>query len=461
MTPDPAPDLAPAPRVGDGRSARWLARSGLLVAVLGWLWPIGAGGSMPVGGDATQFSIGLMATPAPVAPGGPMAPLERPLGVRVPRPGGEPDGGVLPAPLGVRPFIGGIGLCGHPGFPFPLGGPGRRVDGPAVRRKRVGRGPGGLRLGRFGLLPDPPAAPVGLHRRELDALGLGPGVDDRPGGRIAHAAGAGAGRRARRANPARPLPARLQHRGRRPAAGPPRGGAGPVAGVAGGPPGARGDDPAGGRAARTDAGPGAALGGDSGLRVPVGVRREPGPPDRPRRARAVPPLAALAAGGVGPVPHRPRGVPGLRRARPPLPRGPGRAGPVAVRPIRPGAGGAGAGLHGAEPRAVRAGVPRTHQAAGVLVLPGPGAVGAGLQPGAGDPGRSRGSTSPARRAGADGRSSGTRRRRPWRSARSSGGSSWRWRRAATPAGRRPSRRSTASWPPPPGPACPASGRSGG
>src|SRR6185312_17383273 len=36
----------------------------LLILTLGiaiWLWPIGLGGRMPVGGDVTQFSIGLMA----------------------------------------------------------------------------------------------------------------------------------------------------------------------------------------------------------------------------------------------------------------------------------------------------------------------------------------------------------------------------------------------------------------
>ncbi len=33
----------------------------LIVGILAWLWPIGLGGRMPVGGDVTQFSIGLMA----------------------------------------------------------------------------------------------------------------------------------------------------------------------------------------------------------------------------------------------------------------------------------------------------------------------------------------------------------------------------------------------------------------
>ena len=33
----------------------------MIVGILAWLWPIGLGGRMPVGGDVTQFSIGLMA----------------------------------------------------------------------------------------------------------------------------------------------------------------------------------------------------------------------------------------------------------------------------------------------------------------------------------------------------------------------------------------------------------------
>ena len=32
----------------------------VVLAVVAWLWPIGIGGKMPVGGDVTQFFIGLM-----------------------------------------------------------------------------------------------------------------------------------------------------------------------------------------------------------------------------------------------------------------------------------------------------------------------------------------------------------------------------------------------------------------
>jgi hypothetical protein len=47
----------------DEDDSRWrmLPVVGQCVAVLAWLWPIGLGGRMPVGGDVTQFSIGLMA----------------------------------------------------------------------------------------------------------------------------------------------------------------------------------------------------------------------------------------------------------------------------------------------------------------------------------------------------------------------------------------------------------------
>jgi len=40
---------------------RLAPRCAMLGGVLAWLWPIGSGGQMPVGGDATQFSMGLMA----------------------------------------------------------------------------------------------------------------------------------------------------------------------------------------------------------------------------------------------------------------------------------------------------------------------------------------------------------------------------------------------------------------
>jgi len=41
--------------------ARWWGPIVVIAASLGWLWPIGLGGRMPVGGDVTQFQIGLMA----------------------------------------------------------------------------------------------------------------------------------------------------------------------------------------------------------------------------------------------------------------------------------------------------------------------------------------------------------------------------------------------------------------
>ena len=46
-------------RIGDALE-RWGPRLAMVAGVLAWLWPIGLGGRMPIGGDATQFSAGLM-----------------------------------------------------------------------------------------------------------------------------------------------------------------------------------------------------------------------------------------------------------------------------------------------------------------------------------------------------------------------------------------------------------------
>jgi hypothetical protein len=43
------------------RRTDFLALLGLLAGLIIWLWPIGFGGRMPVGGDVTSFSLGLMA----------------------------------------------------------------------------------------------------------------------------------------------------------------------------------------------------------------------------------------------------------------------------------------------------------------------------------------------------------------------------------------------------------------
>ena len=43
-----------------GRGSVGIPVGGLLVAMLAWLWPMGIGGRMPVGGDVTQFFLGLM-----------------------------------------------------------------------------------------------------------------------------------------------------------------------------------------------------------------------------------------------------------------------------------------------------------------------------------------------------------------------------------------------------------------
>jgi hypothetical protein len=44
-----------------GLEARLVAPAILLLGIVAWLWPIGCGGMMPLGGDVTQFFLGLMA----------------------------------------------------------------------------------------------------------------------------------------------------------------------------------------------------------------------------------------------------------------------------------------------------------------------------------------------------------------------------------------------------------------
>src|SRR5689334_16053949 len=45
---------------GDVPTRHWLPPLAMMAGIAAWLWPIGIGGRMPVGGDVTQFSIGLM-----------------------------------------------------------------------------------------------------------------------------------------------------------------------------------------------------------------------------------------------------------------------------------------------------------------------------------------------------------------------------------------------------------------
>ena len=45
---------------GGAIGTRLAAGLAVLIALLAWLWPIGIGGKMPVGGDVTQFFLGLM-----------------------------------------------------------------------------------------------------------------------------------------------------------------------------------------------------------------------------------------------------------------------------------------------------------------------------------------------------------------------------------------------------------------
>ena len=79
-------------------TSRWasvLAVLAVVAALLAWLWPIGIGGKMPVGGDVTQFFIGLMGFLGESLRAGRLPVWNDLWGYGFPGPGGEPDGGLL------------------------------------------------------------------------------------------------------------------------------------------------------------------------------------------------------------------------------------------------------------------------------------------------------------------------------------------------------------------------------
>ena len=151
-----------------------------LAALLAWLWPIGIGGKMPVGGDVTQFFLGLMGFLGESLRAGELPVWNDLWGYGFPGPGGEPDGGVLPAARGpLRPDLDTetayvVSLVLHTLW----GGLGTfwasRQMGVSARRG----GAGGVFLVVERVLPDPPGPSLGLHDRMLDALGLGAGLVD-------------------------------------------------------------------------------------------------------------------------------------------------------------------------------------------------------------------------------------------------------------------------------------------
>ena len=146
--------------------------------LLAWLWPIGFGGRMPVGGDVTQFSLGLMAVLARALRGGRLPIWNDLWGYGFPGLA-ESQMGVYYPPhwllYGLLAARG--GLHGEPGAAHALGRP-RGLLGRAAVRGLAGaaRRSAGFAWATSRLLRDPPAAPVGLHDRVLDALGLGPGL---------------------------------------------------------------------------------------------------------------------------------------------------------------------------------------------------------------------------------------------------------------------------------------------
>ena len=149
--------------------------------LLAWLWPIGIGGKMPVGGDVTQFFLGLMGFLSESLRDGRLPVWNDLWGYGFPGPGREPDGGVLPAaPDPLRSH----GSNTETAYVVSLvlhtlwGGLGAFWAARRMGISGVGVGAGGVLLVDVRVLPDPPGASLGLHDRMLDALGVGPGLVD-------------------------------------------------------------------------------------------------------------------------------------------------------------------------------------------------------------------------------------------------------------------------------------------
>ena len=130
---------------------------------------------MPVGGDVTQFFMGLMGFLGESLRAGSAAGLERPLGLWLSRPRREPDGSVLP---GARRFSTDGWTPRRPtssawwlirfGEGWEHSG---RHDGSGFRA--TGSALAALCLVDVRVLPDPPGPSVGLHDGMLDAVGVG------------------------------------------------------------------------------------------------------------------------------------------------------------------------------------------------------------------------------------------------------------------------------------------------
>ena len=113
----------------------------VMAGLLGWLWPIGIGGKMPVGGDVTRFFIGLMGVLSRSLEQGRLPIWNDLWGYGFPGIGESQMGVYYPPHLllyGVLPNR--VGLCGEPGAAHALGRAGRLVGRGGSACHRSGQG---------------------------------------------------------------------------------------------------------------------------------------------------------------------------------------------------------------------------------------------------------------------------------------------------------------------------------
>ena len=165
------------PKLFAGGGHRLLVMATVIAGLLAWLWPIGVGGKMPVGGDVTSFFLGLMGVLSESLKAGRLPVWNDLWGYGFPGIGESQMGVYYPPHLVLyRAVAHRVGLRGEPGAAHALGRRGGVVGCAPVRRLARGLGTGGLRVRGFGLLRDPHASSLGLHHRIVDALGLGTGL---------------------------------------------------------------------------------------------------------------------------------------------------------------------------------------------------------------------------------------------------------------------------------------------
>ena len=146
----------------------------MVAGLLAWLWPIGIGGKMPVGGDVTQFFLGVMGVLSESLREGRLAVWNDLWGYGFPGLAESQMGVYYPVHVILYRWLNTetayvVSLVLHTLW----GGLGSILGGTPAGDLERGSGPGGVFVVGVRVLPHPPRPSLGLHNGMLDALGVG------------------------------------------------------------------------------------------------------------------------------------------------------------------------------------------------------------------------------------------------------------------------------------------------